>query len=63
MDTVHHLARMRRLPKTHLHVHLEGGARPDTIREFATRAGVTPPDLWSFRDLAGLVGRSGSSRR
>lgn len=36
---------------------LKAAPVPDTIREFATRAGVTPPDLWNFRDLAGLVGQ------
>jgi adenosine deaminase len=50
-------ARLTRLPKAHLHVHLEGAARSTTIEEFAARAGRTQFDLWDYRGLPGLVER------
>ncbi|MBM3273816.1 MAG: adenosine deaminase [Candidatus Sericytochromatia bacterium] len=33
------------LPKTDLHLHLDGAARPDTIREFALAQGITPENI------------------
>src|SRR5436305_11537056 len=37
-------ADLRALPKAHLHLHLTGGMRRDTLRELAVRAGVHLPD-------------------
>src|ERR1044072_7242346 len=44
---------VRTLPKVELHLHLEGSARTDTLREFADRDGATlphgmGPDGWTF---------------
>lgn len=57
------LARMRdvvRLPKAHLHVHLESAIRWSTLREIAAAAGVAVPDppangaFGGFREFADL---------
>ncbi len=47
------------LPKTHLHVHLEGAIRPATLADIADRHGATPPESvrdgrYAFVDLAGF---------
>ncbi len=36
------------LPKAHLHLHLEGSARPGTMAELARREGIEPPDFAAF---------------
>ena len=33
------------LPKAHLHLHLDGAIRQDTLREECERGGVAPPPL------------------
>ena len=36
------------LPKAHLHLHLEGGMRPGTLRELAARNGMAVPEIRGF---------------
>lgn len=43
------------LPRAHLHLHLEGAARPATLHEFAERDGRPPPDLGGYTGLPGFV--------
>jgi adenosine deaminase len=42
---------LRRLPKAHLHLHLEQSIRPDTAREFAAAQGLPAPVVRGFDDF------------
>ncbi|MEU6191006.1 adenosine deaminase [Nocardia sp. NPDC047038] len=53
--TVKRSTRLTRLPKAHLHVHLEGAARAATIAEFANRHHRPPPAVAAFSNLPGFV--------
>lgn len=44
-----------RLPKAHLHCHLEGALRWSTVQELAIRAGVDRPRIAGFSSLPGFL--------
>lgn len=43
------------LPKAHLHLHLEGAMRPDTLRELAGAAGLPVPPVTTARGFAAFI--------
>ncbi|HEV7523507.1 MAG TPA: adenosine deaminase, partial [Acidimicrobiia bacterium] len=47
---------LRGLPKAHLHIHLEGAMRPDTLRELADAAGIEVPPIRGFGSFAAFSG-------
>ncbi len=40
------------LPKAHLHLHLDGAMRPDTLRELARKAGLEIPEITTYGSFA-----------
>jgi adenosine deaminase len=43
---------LRDLPKGHLHLHLDGAMRPDTVRELAAEAGLEVPEITTYGSFA-----------
>lgn len=43
---------LRDLPKGHLHLHLDGAMRPDTMRELAAKAGLEVPEITTYGSFA-----------
>jgi adenosine deaminase len=46
---------VRALPKANLHLHLEGSARPETVRELGEAAGLDPRDFTVFDGWDGFL--------
>ena len=46
---------LRRLPKAHLHLHLEGAMRRSTLAELADREGVVVPDVSTFDGFGSFI--------
>src|SRR5579862_1946611 len=47
---------LRSLPKAHLHVHLEGAMRPNTLRGLADEVGVEVPPIRGFGSFTAFAG-------
>jgi adenosine deaminase len=47
---------LRRLPKAHIHLHLEGSMRPDSLAELAAEAGVEVPEIRGFGSFGAFAG-------
>jgi adenosine deaminase len=47
---------LRGLPKAHLHIHLEGAMRPETLRELAGAAGIEVPPIRGFGNFGAFSG-------
>jgi adenosine deaminase len=47
---------LRALPKAHLHIHLEGGMRPETLHELATAAAIDVPPIRGFGSFGAFAG-------
>jgi adenosine deaminase len=47
---------LRDLPKAHLHIHLEGAMRPETLREMAEAAGLEVPPIRGFGSFSAFSG-------
>src|SRR5689334_1665363 len=47
---------LRGLPKAHLHIHLEGAMRPETLRELAGAAGIDVPPIRGFGNFGAFSG-------
>jgi adenosine deaminase len=43
------------LPKAHLHLHLEGGMRPDTLSELAQGYGLAVPEIRGFGSFSAFI--------
>jgi adenosine deaminase len=46
---------LARLPKAHLHLHLEGGMRPSTLAELADKYGMTVPAVRTFGSFSAFA--------
>jgi adenosine deaminase len=47
---------LRSLPKAHLHLHLEGSIRPETLHDLAQRSGVDVPPIRGFGSFTAFAG-------
>ncbi len=47
---------LRDLPKAHLHIHLEGAMRPETLHEVAAEAGLEVPPIRGFGNFSAFSG-------
>jgi adenosine deaminase len=51
LETEVSLRDLRKLPKAHLHIHLDGSMRASTLQELAEREGIRAPDVRQHRDF------------